>query len=216
MGVRQAAKYLIYRAPILGRLMAPRYRYWVNPAQLAALVELIDATRDERGAIAEIGIGNGYTSAFILEHLRTTNDPRPLLLFDTFSGFTPASVAAEPDSGHPRFAEFRHGSAKVLARNLRRAGYTNFRIHAGDAAEFDWQSIAQIGAALLDIDLYAPTKACLSAIYPRLTRHGGIVLDDCEEGPWQGALRAYREFTAEHGLPLHRIGSKGGLVRYPE
>lgn len=216
---REAAKWLLYRAPLADRLLAPAYPYKLNPAQLAAMLELIDRTREANASVAEIGVARGDTSLFLLEHLRTTRDERPLWLFDTFGGFTPESVEAEvSDRGKTAgaYEVFRYGDERRFERHLRKAGYENFRIVKGDASRFDWSTIAPIGAVILDIDLYLPTVAILEAIWPHLVPSGGIVVDDClPDTPWDGSLQAYEEFIAAEGLPFERVGHKGAVARKP-
>lgn len=217
MHPKELAKYLVYRTPLLRRMMAPRYPYKVNPGQLAALVGFIDATRGTNAAVVEIGVAQGDTSAFILEHLRTTDDPRPAFLFDTFAGFTEDSIAhevGERGKSVSEYDKFRYGDEARFVANIRDAGYQNFRTIRGDASQFDWASIAPIGAVLLDIDLYKPTLAILEAIYPHLAPGGGIVLDDCRpDNPWDGSLQAYEEFIAGHGLPFERVSQDGAVIR---
>ena len=74
----ELAKHVIYRTPVLSRLMAPKYPYKVDPAQLCAMLEFIDLTRGTGAAVAEIGVAQGDSSTFILEHLKTTRDDRIL------------------------------------------------------------------------------------------------------------------------------------------
>lgn len=199
--------------------MAPSYPYKLDPAQLAAMLALIDATRDANASVAEIGVAQGDTSVFLLEHLNTVGDGRRLCLFDTFGGFTAESIEVEvSDRGKAAaaYGAFRYGDERRFERNLRKAGYENFRIVKGDASRFDWSSIAPIGAVILDIDLYQPTVSILDAIWPHLVPAGGIVVDDCLPGtPWDGSLQAYEEFIAAHGLPFERVGRKGAVVRKP-
>lgn len=216
MNLRERAKYVVYRTPVLRRTMAPSYPYKVNPGQLAAMVNLIDATRGTGAAVAEVGVAQGDTSMFLLEHLRTTQDERPLYLLDTFEGFTTDSVAVEVQKrgkAEREYDKFRYGDEARFVRNLRERGYQGFRTVKGDAGAFDWGSLGQIGAVLLDIDLYEPTKKVLESVYPLLAAGGGIVVDDCLEGtPWDGSLQAYQEFIKAHGLPFVRAGHKGALI----
>lgn len=199
--------------------MAPSYPYKLNPAQLAAMLELITATQGANASIAEVGVARGDTSVFLLEHLRTTADGRPLLLFDTFDGFTPDSIEMEVSvRGKPAgaYGVFRYGDERRFERKLRKAGYESFRIVKGDASRFDWSTIAPIGAVILDIDLYQPTISILEGIWPHLVPSGGVIVDDClPDTPWDGSLQAYEEFIAAHGLPFERIGHKGAIVRKP-
>lgn len=217
MRLVEQAKYLVYRTPGAGRLMSPAYPYKINPGELAAMVGLIDATRDSGALVAEVGVAQGDSSVFLLEHLRTVDDPRTMHLFDTFSGFTPQSIAVEVETrgkDASAYDKFRYGSEDHFKKNLRRRGYDRFETHPGDASAVDWAAWGGIGAMLLDIDLYEPTLAILEAAYPHLVPGGGIVVDDClDNTPWDGSLQAYQEFIDKHDLPFVRVGQKGALIR---
>lgn len=217
MNLRERAKYVAYRTPVLRRAMAPTYPYKVNPAQLAAMVSLIDATRGSGAAVAEVGVAQGDSSVFLLEHLVTTGDERLLQLFDTFEGFTADSVEVEiRERGKDarEYDKFRYGDEERFVRNLNAAGYRNFRTVKGDASAFDWSSLGGVAAVLLDIDLYAPTLAVLEQVFPLLVSGGGVVLDDClPDSPWDGSLQACEEFCSAHGVEWERVGLKGALLR---
>lgn len=216
--IREKIKYMAYRAPLPG-VMTPTYKYKINPGQLHALIGFIDATKVNGGAVVEIGVAQGDTSSFLLEHLKTTDDPRDLLLFDTFSGFTESSIDVEVNlrgKEEDAYMAFRYGDEQVFSRKLKAAGYSRFRTFSGDASEFDWGSIGPIGCVLLDIDVYEPTAKILRAVYPHLCEGGGIVVDDClSNTPWDGSLQAYEEFISEFELPFRRVGEKGAVVLTP-
>ena len=213
------ARHVAYRTPVVNNVMFPKYGYWVDPGELAAMVALIDATRSTGGAVVEIGVARGYASVFFLEHLRTTGDPRTMILIDTFGGFTPESVAHEVDQrkkGPSEIVDFSYGSVRIFNRSLARLGYTNYRIVQGDCSQVDWTEIGPIGAVFLDVDLYLPTAATLEAIWPQIVPGGGIVIDDCLPGRWcDGAYEAYCEFIERHSLPHRPAGGKGALVQKP-
>ncbi|BBX68080.1 TylF/MycF/NovP-related O-methyltransferase [Mycolicibacterium psychrotolerans] len=216
----EAAKFTVYRTPVLNRLMSPQYPYKLDPGELCAMVGFIDATRGTGAAVVEIGVAQGDTSVFLLEHLKTTGDDRTVHLFDTFAGFTETSLDHEVQARGKKRTEldkFRYGDEARFNANLRRLGYSRFQVHSGDAAEFDWPSLGPLGAVILDIDLYQPTIEILEVIFPRLVPGGGIVLDDClPDTPWDGSLQAYEEFIQDHALPFERAGHKGAVVRAPE
>ena len=217
-GLMTMAKRVAYRLPVLRAALFPEYRYWLDPGELAAMVGLIDATRGD-GAVVEIGVARGDTSVFLLEHLRTTGDPRTLVLVDTFDGFTGESIAYEVSQREKRSSElsdYSYGNARVFNHSLARLGYTNYRIIEGDCSKVDWSKIGPIGALLLDVDLYLPTLETLEAVWPLIVPGGGVVVDDCAEPAWcDGALQAYREFITRHDLPFTRVGGKGALLRKP-
>lgn len=217
MNVIEAIKYAVYRTPVIDRIMAPRYPYKINPGQLHAMIGFIEATKGTNAAVAEIGVAQGDTSTFLLEHLKTTADSRTLLLFDTFAGFTEESVSHEVNKRGKavfEYDKFQYGDEARFQRNIKNAGYDNFRTVKGDASKFDWDGLGPVGAVLLDIDLYQPTIDILNAIYPNLAPGGGIVLDDClADTPWDGSLQAYEEFITAKGLPFERVGHKGAVIR---
>jgi len=219
MRVAELGKYFVYRTPLMRRLMAPRYGYKVDPGQLCAMINFIDATKSAGATIAEVGVAQGDTSTFLLQHLVTTSDPRTLHLFDTFAGFTEQSVNYEVsvrNKPEKEYDLFRYGDEAQFSRNLKKAGYERFKTIKGDAAAFDWSQIEPIGAVLLDIDLYQPTIDVLEAVYPHLIEGGGVVVDDClADTPFDGSLQAYEEFISRHNLPFERVGQKGAVIRRP-
>ena len=217
MRAAELGKYAVYRTPVLRRLMAPKYRYKIDPGELCAMIELIKATRGSGAAIAEVGVAKGETSVFLLEHLATTGDERSLHLFDTFSGFTTNSIDYEVNNrgmSRSHYDAFRYGDEEIFEENLTALGYKKFQITKGDAAAFDWSQLGPIGAVLLDIDLYQPTIKVMESVFPHLVPGGGIVVDDClANTPWDGSLQAYEEFIGRHNLPFERVGKKGAVVR---
>ncbi|WP_428274368.1 TylF/MycF/NovP-related O-methyltransferase [Candidatus Palauibacter sp.] len=189
----------------------------MDPGVLAAMLGLIDATRRTGAAVVEIGVGRGDSSVFILEHLSTTRDPRDLVLVDTFGGFTPESIAHETGERRKTTSEisdYSYLDDRVYEHGLKRLGYSNYRIVKGDCAKVNWADVTgPVGAVLLDVDLYLPTRQVLDAIWPLVVPGGGLVLDDCIEPSWaDGALQAYTEFTDRHALPFVRVGRSGGLI----
>jgi len=213
--IKEFAKWMAYRAPVISKLVAPSYPYGIDPAQLSFLCDAISKTRGQ-GSILEIGVARGNTSVFILEHLRTTGDPRNVFFLDTFSGFTDESIDYEVNvRSKPReyYSGFRYGHEAVFRRNLRRLGYGRFETVKCDASKIDYAGFAPISVVLLDIDLYLPTKAALNGIWPHMTTPGFICIDDCKDGmEWDGSLQAYLEFLNEQGLEPKFIGNKGGVI----
>ncbi len=62
--MRELFKFVTYRTPVLNRLVMPKYAGKI-PGQLTALVNSISRTREEGGAIVEIGVAKGDTSVFL-------------------------------------------------------------------------------------------------------------------------------------------------------
>lgn len=215
------AKQLAYRLPLRwGGPLVPKYRFGIEPTQLACLVRLIDENKSSEAAVCEIGVDCGYTSLFLLEHMRCTANPTRVVFVDTFSGFTQRSITYEVLHCGKKKSDidrFRAGDPVLFEKHLRRLGYDNFKVIAGDCEDVDWESIAPISVVLLDVDLYLPTKRTLERIWPYIISDGACLVDDCKEGgPFDGALRAYSEFIEERNMPFVHVGSRGGLLRKVE
>lgn len=210
--MREMLKYIAYRVPG-SRFGAPSYDYKLTPGQLAFLTQAIDDTSG--GCVMEIGVARGQTSMYLLEHLKTRKDPRELVAVDTFSGFTKESIESERARGNhaAEFDAFRYGDQEIYTENLRRAGHTNFRTVAGDAAKVDFARLGPISVLLLDIDLYEPTRKVLDLVWPHMTRPGIIMVDDCRPGEWVGSLDAYTDFVRAKGIAPCIVGDKGGVIR---
>ena len=184
------------------------------------MLGLIDATRRTGAAVVEIGVGRGDSSVFILQHLSTTGDPRDLVLVDTFGGFTPESIAHEIGERRKMSSEisdYSYLDDRVFEHGLKRLGYSNYRIVKADCAKVNWADVTgPVGAVLLDVDLYLPTRQVLDALWPLVVPGGGFVVEDCIEPNWaDGALQAYTEFTELHELPFAGVGGTGGLAIKP-
>ena len=213
------SKRLAYYLPLsLRGLMLPYYRFGVEPAQLACLLGLIDANNSTGGGVVcEVGVNRGYTSMFLLEHMRSTANPNTVVLVDTFNGFTEDAIIHEVrhrGKNKSDIDRFKGASPRLFSKHLRQLGYDNFKVIAGNGEEVDWAEVGPIAVALIDVDLYLPTKRTLDRIWPQIIPGGACMVDDCKRGTqWDGALQAYAEFIAEHNMPFIQVGTKGGLLR---
>jgi SAM-dependent methyltransferase len=211
--LKEFAKRVAFRYTSLG---APSYPYNLEPIQLAMLVTELDRLRDVRGTIVEVGVARGMTTRFICEHLAMSkpNDIR-MVVIDTFTSFKKDDLAHEvkhrgksPDE----LEAFGFNDFEVWKKNF--AGFPWLTAYQADCAEFDFRTIAPIKLALLDVDLYLPTRAALRKIYEALAPGGVILIDDViANSGWDGAHQAYHEFCVEHGLSPQVVGNKCGVLR---
>jgi Macrocin-O-methyltransferase (TylF) len=209
---KEFAKRLAFRYTNLG---APAYPYNLEPIQLATLVFELDRLQDVRGTIVEVGVARGMTTRFLCEHLvksKATQDR--FAVVDTFSSFKPDHLQYEvTQRGKSRndMEAFGFNDFEVWKNNF--AEFPFVIAYQADCAEFDYSQIAPIKLALLDVDLYLPTKAALGKIYNELAPGGVILVDDvATNSTWDGAYQAYHEFCAENSLTPRRIGNKCGAV----
>lgn len=215
--VLQWVKRAAFRWPVLRDLSRPRYSYKINPSQLSWLCDAITATKNASdGCIVEVGCARGLTTTFLLAHMDDIGDHRPYICLDTFAGFTAADVRFEVDRRGKRLQDYRgfsYNDAAIFHRNIEKCGHSNHRTIKADVSSFDWTRIPPIDVMLLDVDLYAPTKAALDNSAARWSRDARIMVDDvAPDNIYDGAGYAYREFCAAHGLAPTLVGTKGGVI----
>jgi hypothetical protein len=151
--------------------------------------------------LMEFGTCYGRTAA-LLTNLRGMFEPfnftRKLVVFDTFSGL---SGTNEKD-GNDRLATdgaysagdgYEKHLAEVLSYHESEAPIPHrkkFEIVKGDAAKSITAYLAEhpetiIAMAYFDFDIYGPTKTCLEAIRPHLTKSSVLAFDElnCPEYP---------------------------------
>jgi len=169
------------------------------------LVVSLAAVKDLPGDLCECGVGSGATSALLANEVLGTD--KVLWLYDTFAGL-PAPTAEDElidDIDHLGSMEaytgrMSHSEAEMRAR-MKQIGIDSgsFRVIRG---LFDSSISADrlpecICFAYIDFDFYAPIKAALEKLSPRLSPGGIIVVDDYGFFS-RGAQTAVDEFVAIH------------------
>jgi hypothetical protein len=176
------------------------------------------------GSIVECGVWKGGSMAAVARTLlanRETN--RDLYLFDTFEGMSEptsrdvdyagktATEVLQEDEG------FKCGNAplQIVRTVLQDTGYPTDRIHfiAGKVEDtIPANAPATISLLRLDTDWYESTKHELVHLFPRLSRHGVVIIDDY--GHWKGSRQACDEYFAENRISvlLNRIDYTGRMA----
>lgn len=177
------------------------------------------------GIIVEFGVRWGATLA-LLSNLRSIYEPfnrhRRIVGFDTFDGFKGVSKEDGPGAG----SRFRDGDFSVsasydqeLANILSLHEKTNpmshlkrFELVKGDAVQtvptwFDAHPEAVVSLAIFDFDIYAPTKAALLAVKPRLFKGSVLVFDELADDVFPGETVAVQEVLGLNNLRIQRLPS---------
>jgi O-methyltransferase len=168
----------------------------------------VQRLQDEKvaGAIAEVGVWRGETSAL----LHRLAPDRALHLFDTFEGFPERDLP--PGSEDTRFRDTSQDAVRA-----RVGASANVHLHPGYVPE----TLAAVAGerfafVLLDLDLYDPTLASLEFFYPRLERCGYLVMHDYNnsESNW-ACKRAFDAFLADKPEHVVELGDTWGsaLIR---
>jgi hypothetical protein len=69
-----------------------------------------------------------------------------------------------------------------------------------DTLPHDAQALGAIALLRLDADWYESTAVCLKYLYPKVAKHGVVIIDDY--GHFEGCRRAVDEFLASQRAPI--------------
>lgn len=193
------------------------------------IYSLIQATRylsanRIKGAIVECGVWKGGSVATIARTLVELSDvERELYLFDTFDGMSDPTEKDFDYEGTPAGELLRRNRAFYCADApldtvklvLAETGYPVEKIHFVQGQVEDTLPANcpdAISLLRLDTDWYQSTRHELIHLFPLLSLHGVIVIDDY--GHWNGARRACDEYFEENKIPLllNRIDYTGRLA----
>ena len=164
------------------------------------------------GAFAEVGVYKGRTARLIHKYA----PERPLHLFDTFEGFTTRGAEAENrNTQHVvQATEFSDTSLEAVRAYIRPSNSVYF--HPGffpDSIPSELYA-ERFAFVQLDADLYEPILEGLKFFYPRMSKHGIILVHDYNA--WPGARKAVDEFFAgkpELVIPMPDKSGSALIVR---
>lgn len=177
---------------------------------LARVLYLNDLYRDivtVPGVICEFGVQWGASLSTLL-NLRNMIEPynveRMIYGFDTFSGFASVHEKDGADAKVGDYASvdgYEDTLAEILDYHESISAFPDqrrFELIKGDATLtidtwLDENPGATIALAIFDMDVYAPTKAVLEKIRPRLTSRSVLVFDEFTHRSFPGEVQAVRE-----------------------
>jgi O-methyltransferase len=184
--------------------------------RLAAVVQAVRyvVQHEIPGDIVECGVWRGGSSMAAALALKAFGDTsRTLYLYDTFEGMSEptekdrlangtsaSAILADHERGTGYWC---HASLEDVQANLRTTAYPEDKLVyvKGKVEDTIPARIPERMAILrLDTDWYESTKHELLHLYPRLVRHGVLIIDDY--GHWQGARTAVDEYLATLTTPL--------------
>jgi hypothetical protein len=203
---------------------------FVNRQSLARALFLHDLYRrivTVDGVVIELGVRWGQTLA-LFTSFRGMYEPfnytRRIIGFDTFEGFPsvhdqdrPSGVSAvggyavtEGYDSYLRAVLDCHEQESPVAH------IPKYELVKGDAVEtlpsyLEAHPETVVALAYFDLDLYEPTRACLEALRPHLTRGSVLGFDELNCPQFPGETLAVREVLGLDGLRLER----SPLVSYP-
>lgn len=187
-------------------------------ARLLFFTELYQQIIPVHGVAMEFGVRWGQNLA-LLHALRGIYEPfnynRKIIGFDTFGGF-PSVDAKDGDrvkAGDygvtPGYQDYLTDLLAQHEQDSPIAHKRKFELVAGDAADTVPRYLRDhpetvIAFAYFDFDIYAPTKACLEAIRPRLTKGAIVAFDELNCPEFPGETLAFDEVFGVANYALRR------------
>ena len=201
----------------------PTYPYNVHPIQLSRIISSIDEVAQDKSrrlCIVEVGVARGNTSRFIVEHVQRSGYDVGLLLCrhvlflhsTKICKFEVEATRQDPQ----RAARVRLQRLRYLEEELRglcvRASQSRWT-----RASSTSQPLRRVDFCFLDVDLYMPTKNVLANISQHMADPAILMCDDVrDEGRWDGSYQAFMEFVDANSLDYEIVGTKCGMVRFPQ
>lgn len=213
----EAARGTVYEKLWSFARFAPRQRVTMLLSKFEIMKQLLEV----QGSIVEVGVHFGaglFEWAQLCEILEPRNYQRTIHGFDNFAGFEGISAQDHHarNSVHLRPGGLHADAYDDLVENIRI--YDSARalghiekmfLHKGDAMETIPQFIDDnpqtvISLLYLDVDLYAPTKAALECLYPRIPKGGIVVFDELNCDKFPGETVAVHELLGIGNLRIRR------------
>lgn len=198
-----------------------------NLTRMMFMTDLYRRILDVNGVIMEFGVRWGQNMA-LFTSLRGALEPynytRRIIGFDTFSGF-PSVDAKDGESNVTQVGaygvteDYDRYLSELLDLQEQESPISHIRKHElvkGDAVQtvrtyLDEHPETIIALAYFDLDIYEPTRACLEAVRPHLTRGSVLGFDELNCPEFPGETTALKEVFGLDQVRLQRTP----LASYP-
>jgi len=177
---------------------------------LAMAMKLLELPPDEQGIVVECGAWKGGSAINLSLACAATG--RELWIYDSFRGLPPP-VAGDREAVHYRPGDYA-GSITEVQRNLRRYGAPDrCRFVQGWFDETLSAPLARpVVLAFIDVDLEASLDTCVRAIWPALTPHASMFIDEAVNPDYCALFYSERWWSETFGrTPPGLIGAGSGL-----
>jgi len=177
--------------------------------------ELFASVVDVPGDVVEAGVLKGTGLLFWLKLLaiRTPGSIARVVGFDLFEGWSEQAADADKEVVDAYLAEagFSGITPEAIAAKVEAAGFAGrCELVAGDVCETAPAYVEahpgfRIRLLNLDMDVGAPTKAALEALWPRVSRGGVVVFDEYAVSHWSASEGIDAWLETQPGLRVRTI-----------
>ncbi len=200
----------------------------INLMRVLFMNELYQKTLDNTGDIIEFGCRWGQNISLFL-NFRGIYEPynmqKKIIGFDTFSGFP--STSKQDKKGNKKLAKsggfstslkYENYLSQILDYHASESQAGHFKRHEivkGDASKTIKKYLKSnqqtlIALAYFDMDIYKPTKDCLKAIRPHLTKGSIIGFDEPNSKDFPGETIAIKQIFGNLKFKLYQSKFSAG------
>lgn len=219
--LRRARVDLVHATPanvdkrLVGRDWPQNAETMVGLARLDNIQQCVEdvLANDVPGDLIETGVWRGGSSIFMRAILAAHGDPtRVVWLADSFRGLPPPNAEKYPaDAGKDLY---KHAALAVsvdeVRRNFERYGLLDERVRflvGWFSDTLPTAPIDRLAVVRLDGDLYESTMDAISALYPKLSVGGYLIVDDY--GAIEACRLAVHDYRDAHGITDEIISVDG-------
>ena len=169
-----------------------------NLFKTLTIYELLKKTEFVKGDIIEFGVWKGNTSILIKKIIDIFKINKKMFLLDHFKGL---QHYQEIDKNGIKFKnKYKHPKYKI-EKIIKNFEFKNIEIIDKDATKIEsnfFNKKQKFSLAILDVDLYQPTKKILISIDKHVSKNGLIVFDEGQKKLWPGENKALKEFLKKN------------------
>ena len=161
--------------------------------------ELLKLSSNIPGCVIECGVFKGISLIRLATFLKLLKSNKKIIAFDAFGKHPTTKISSDHKRRKILLSEGKEGiSEKQLTGILKRKGLEkNIKLIKGDITETVPKYLKsnpklKISLHNLDVDFYEPSMSILKNFYPRLSKHGILMLDDY--GVWDGETMAVKQY----------------------
>ena len=161
--------------------------------------ELLKLSSNIPGCVIECGVFKGISVIRLATFLKLLKSNKKIIAFDAFGKHPTTKISSDHKRRKILLSEGKEGiSEKQLTGILKRKGLEkNIKLIKGDITETVPKYLKsnpklKISLLNLDVDFYEPSMSILKNFYPRLSKHGILMLDDY--GVWDGETMAVKQY----------------------
>lgn len=164
-----------------------------NLFKTLTIKEIVDRVKNVKGDIIEFGVWKGNTSFLIKKIIDIFEIKKKMYLFDHFKGLLHFEKADK--SKKEVYGKYK-GNKKFIKDLINFFRFKNISIIDMDATKLSTKTFnkKKFSLAIVDVDLYQPTKKILEAINPYMQKNSLIVFDEGNDKYWPGEKKALNEF----------------------